>query len=97
MLVVVGLRVVYKGVEKGEVLGLKVTVVKDVTVTMEEVDLGAIREDGEPLMGGIIAMLVLMCGGYFVADCGPCSDRQNSSERVLLSKERQGVTVRARR
>lgn len=56
--VVVGLRVVYEGLEKVAILGVEVMVVK--TVTMKRVDLGAMKDGGEDNMGGIIAMFVLM-------------------------------------
>ena len=56
--VVVGLRVVYEGLEKVAILGVEVMVVK--TVTMKRVDLGAMEDGGEDNMGGIIAMFVLM-------------------------------------
>lgn len=56
--VVVGLRVVYEGLEKVAILGVEVMVVK--TVTMKRVDLRAMKDGGEDNMGGIIAMFVLM-------------------------------------
>jgi hypothetical protein len=61
VVVVVGLRVVYEGGEKVAVAVL----VMDVLVTMEGVDLGAMKDGGEDNMGGIIAMFVLMWGGEF--------------------------------
>jgi hypothetical protein len=61
VVVVVGLRVVYEG---GEMVAVAVLVM-DVIVTMEGVDLGAMKDGGEDNMGGIIAMFVLMWGGEF--------------------------------